>query len=100
MSEFDHPDMDPSKDPDPIKKIRTKEPQAPFGSDEPNPTVISDATAEEQGLLDDPDPGVAGYEGRDAESEMPRVPAALETQEDSQPHGGEPKTDKAPPASN
>ena len=32
MNEFDHPDMDPSKDPDPIKKIRTKEPQAPFGS--------------------------------------------------------------------
>ena len=63
------------KDPDPIKKIRTKEPQAPFGQDEPNPDVVSDATAADLGLEgEQADPGVGGYEDRDPEDEMPRVP--------------------------
>ena len=96
-------------DPDPIKKIRTEEPQAPFGQDEPNPNVVSDATAEDLGLeggeeppagegSDAGDPGVGGYGGRDPQDEMPRVPSAPETQEDPHEHGGAPKTDREPPA--
>lgn len=96
MSESKAPGMDTSKDPPAIQKIRTEEPQAPFGSDEPNPNVVSDATADEIG---DVDPGVGGYEGRDPQTEMPRVPSVPETQDESPQHGGEPKTDKEPPAS-
>lgn len=110
MSPPEEPMMKPESDPPPIRKIRTEEPQAPFGQDEPNPNVVSDATAEDQGLegVDDPpaggagdagDPGVGGYAGRDPKDEMPRVPSAPETQEDPHGHGGAPKTDHEPPAS-
>lgn len=89
---------DPATDKDTasIEQVRTEEPQAPFGQDEPNPNVVSDATADETGPED---PGLAGYDGRDPKTEMPRVPSAPETQDDPAAHGGEPKTDREPPAS-
>ena len=110
MSPPDQPIEKRDSDPEPIQKIRTKEPQAPFGQDEPNPSVVSDATAEDLGLEDgdDPpegegseaaDPGVGGYGGRDPEDEMPRVPSDPGTQDDPQEHGGAPTTDREPPAS-
>ncbi len=98
MSESEHPEMKTSTDPPPVKAVRTEEPQAPFGQDEPNPEVVSDLTAEDQGV-EDVDPGLGGYEARDPKSEMPRIPSTPDTQDDSHPHGGEPKTDKEPPAS-
>lgn len=94
--EQDLPKIHEEDDVPPFEALRTKEPQAPFGGDEPNPTVVSDATADEVGPED---PGVGGYGGRDPETEMPRVPSAPDTQDDPQPHGGEPKTDREPPAS-
>ena len=109
MSPPDEPIIKRDTDPPPIQKIRTEEPQAPFGQDEPNPDVVSDATAEDLGLEggEEPpvgegseagDPGVGGYGGRDPEDEMPRVPSESETQHDPQEHGGAPKTDHEPPA--
>lgn len=83
----------------PIEAVRTEEPKAPFGGDEPNPTVVSDATADEVGAEQSKDPGTGGYGGRDPKTEMPRVPSEPDTQEDPKPHGGEPKTDREPPAS-
>lgn len=85
-------------DPPPIQAVRTEEPKAPFGQDEPNPEVVSDLTAEDKGD-GDIDPPTGGYEGRDPKDEMPAIPSVPETQEDSHPHGGAPKTDKEPPAS-
>ena len=110
MSPPDEPIQKRDSDPPPIQKIRTKEPQAPFGQDEPNPSVVSDATAEDLGLEggEEPpagegseagDPGLGGYPGRDPKDEMPRVPSAPETQEDPHEHGGAPKTEKERPAS-
>ncbi len=87
-------------DPPPIQKIRTKEPQAPFGSDEPEPTVVSDATADEPGPGETKEPGPAGYAGRDPEKDMPAIPSAPETQGDPPEHSGQPKTPNEPPASN
>ena len=98
MSESEHPEIKKSADPPPVKAVRTEEPQAPFGADEPNPDVVSDLTAEDQGV-ENVDPGLGGYEGRDPKTEMPRIPSEPDTQDDSHPHGGEPKTDKEPPAS-
>jgi len=49
MSQPDEPVIKREADPDPIEKIRTEEPQAPFGQDEPNPAVVSDATAADKG---------------------------------------------------
>ncbi len=72
-----------------VETIRTEEPQAPFGQDEPNPNVASDETAEQQGV-GDPDPGIAGYAGRDAKTEMPRMPTEAKTQDDSHSHGAAP----------
>jgi hypothetical protein len=103
----DEPVIKRESDPPPIQKIRTEEPQAPFGQDEPNPDVVSDATAEDKGLetADNPgagdagDPGVGGYGGRDPQDEMPRVPSVPETQEDPHTHGGAPNTEHEPPAS-
>jgi len=97
MSESEHPEMKKSADPPPIQAVRTEEPQAPFGQDEPNPEVVSDATADETAGATDP--GLGGYKDRDPKTEMPRVPSAPDTQDDSHPHGGAPKTDKEPPAS-
>ena len=110
MSPPDEPIQKRESDPPPIQKIRTEEPQAPFGQDEPNPSVVSDATAEDLGLeggegppegegSEAADPGVGGYGGRDAQDEMPRVPSSPETQEDSHDHGGAPNTEHEPPAS-
>ncbi len=76
-----------------VEQVRTEEPQAPFGQDEPNPSVASDATAEELGLEDDPDPGIGGYDNRDPEGDMPRVPGAPETQNDPQSHDAAPGGD-------
>ena len=100
MSPPDEPVVKRGSDPPPIQKIRTEEPQAPFGQDEPNPNVVSDATADEKDSDEGVDPGVGGYGGRDPKDEMPRVPAAEETQDDPHSHGGAPKTDREPPASN
>lgn len=97
MSESSSSGADSSQDPPPIKALRTEEPQAPFGADEPNPNVVSDATADEK--PGDVDPGTGGYGGRDPKTEMPQVPSVPETQEDAPEHGGEPKTDEEPPAS-
>ena len=64
-------DVDPKEkrgyDPPPIKAVRTEEPKAPFGGDEPNPTVVSDETGEEESA-EDHDPGIAGY-NRDRDPE-------------------------------
>lgn len=103
----DEPVIKRDSDPPPIQKVRTEEPQAPFGQDEPNPDVVNDATAEDQGLEDADNPGtgeagapgVGGYGGRDPKDEMPRVPSVPETQEDPHTHEGAPKTDREPPAS-
>ncbi len=75
------------------EQVQTEEPKAPFGQDEPNPTVVSDATADEtpSEAQHDPDPG--GYGGRDPQEEMPRIPSAPDTQQDPEEHGGAPKTD-------
>lgn len=97
MTESDKPQIHEESDPPAIEAVRTEEPQAPFGQDEPNPNVVSDATADEKGGEQDPPPG--GYGGRDPKSEMPSVPSVPETTEDAPSHGGEPKTDKEPPAS-
>lgn len=99
MSEADYPGMKKEKDPPPIQKIRTEEPQAPPGADAPDPNVVSDATADELGPGESVDPGIGGYAGRDPKTEMPRMPSVPETQDDPQEHGGEPKTDREPPAS-
>ncbi len=96
----DEPVIKREAEPDPIEKIRTKEPQAPFGQDEPNPNVVSDATAADLGLEgEQADPGVGGYEGRDSEDEMPRVPTDPGTQDDPESHGAAADTDHEPPAS-
>lgn len=94
------PKIHEEEDVPPIDAVRTEEPQAPFGDDdEPNPTVVSDATADEEGPNEAKDPGIGGYGDRDPETEMPRVPSDQDSQQDPQPHGGEPKTDREPPAS-
>ena len=46
------------------------------------------------------EPAAGGYAGRDPKTEMPRIPAVPETQDDPKPHGGEPPQDSEPPASN
>lgn len=99
MSESRDEGMKKSSDPPPVQAVRTEEPKAPFGQDEPNPEVVSDLTADEVGPGEQTEPGVGGYGGRDPKTEMPRVPSVPETQDDPNPHGGEPKTDREPPAS-
>lgn len=99
MSESRHTGMDTSSDPPPVKNVRTKEPEAPFGQDEPNPNVVSDATADEKAAGEPVDPGVGGYDGRDPAADMSKVPSVPETQDDPREHGAEPKTDREPPAS-
>lgn len=99
MTESREPDADRS-DPPPVERVRTEEPKAPFGADEPNPNVVSDATADEKQSKEELDPGVGGYGGRDPKDEMPSVPSAPETHGDPPPHEGAPKTSHEPPASN
>ncbi len=79
-----------------VEKLRTKAPEAPVGQDEPNPNVVSDATADETGQVD---PGVGGYAGRDPKKDMPRIPSAPETQDDPQTHGAAPSGGKEQQAS-
>lgn len=98
MSQPDEPQVKRGSDPPPVQEVRTKEPQAPFGQDEPNPDAVSDATAEDKGQ-DEQDPGVGGYGGRDPKDEMPRVPSSPETQDDPHSHEGAPNTEQEPPAS-
>jgi hypothetical protein len=96
----DEPVIKRDAEPDPIEKIRTKEPQAPFGQDEPNPSAVSDATAADLGLEgEEADPAVGGYEERDPEDEMPRVPTDPGTEDDPESHGAAADTDHEPPAS-
>lgn len=99
MPESEKPDIHEAEDVPVYEQVRTKEPQAPFGADEPNPTVVSDETAEEQGAEEPEDPGLGGYGGRDPKDEMPRVPSEPETQQDPHEHGGAPNPDREPPAS-
>ncbi len=89
----------PESDPPPVQRVRTEEPQAPFGQDEPNPNVVSDATSDEQGPGEPVDPGVGGYGGRDPKTDMPRLPSEPETQDDPLSHDAAPSTDREPPAS-
>lgn len=100
MTESGKPPIHESTDVPPYEQVRTEEPKAPFGGDEPNPNVVSDATADEKAPGEPEDPGIGGYGGRDPKDEMPRVPSEPDTQHDPHEHGGAPKTDKAPPASN
>ncbi|HEV2820949.1 MAG TPA: hypothetical protein VGW11_10620 [Solirubrobacteraceae bacterium] len=77
--------------------IRTEEPKAPFGADEPNPSVVSDETVEEQGNPEAAaEPGKAGYVDRDPAEDMPAVPTAPETQGEAPKHGGTPNQKKEP----
>lgn len=99
MSESSAQGMDKSSDPPPIQRLRTEEPQAPVGQDEPNANVVSDATAEEKQPGEQLDPGVGGYGERDPKTEMPRVPSVPETQDDPGAQDAAPKTDSEPPAS-
>lgn len=99
MSQPEEPVIKRESDPPPIQALRTEEPKAPFGQDEPNPDVVSDATADDKGAGEQVDPGVGGYGGRDPKTDMPRVPSAPETQDDPNRHGGEPSTEREPPAS-
>jgi hypothetical protein len=82
MTESPTSGRDTSGDPPPIQRVRTEEPQAPVGQDEPNPNVVSDATADEKSPGEPVDPGVGGYAGRDPKTEMPRMPSIPETQDD------------------
>jgi hypothetical protein len=82
MTPPDEPVIKRDSDPPPIQKVRTKEPQAPLGQDEPDPNVVSDATAEDKAPGEAVVPGIGGYGERDPEHEMPRVPTAPETQDD------------------
>jgi len=81
----------PNEPTEAVDHIRTKEPQAPFGSDEKNPNALRDDTSEDQAPGEEALPGVGGYGGRDPATEMPRVPSAPATQDDSQPHDAAPK---------
>ena len=98
MSEERDHGMDTSADPPPVEAVRTEEPKAPFGQDEPNPEAVRDTTADEVGP-ESQDPPVGGYGGRDPKEELPRVPSAPDTPDDPNEHGGAPKTDREPPAS-
>lgn len=94
MTESEKPDIHEAEDVPVYEQVRTKEPQAPFGQDEPNPTVVSDATAEDTPAGAQDDPGVGGYGGRTPSEEMPRVPSAPETQHDPHEHGAAPDSPK------
>ena len=98
MSESRQEGMDVASDPPPVKRVRTEEPQPPFGpDDEANPDAVADLTADEkQGSGESLDPGTAGYEGRDPKTEMPRIPSVPETQDEAVEHGGAPGTKKEP----
>ncbi len=74
-----------------VQGLRTKEPEAPFGADEPNPNVVSDEIAGDKDPSEAQTPGAAGYAGRDPKTDMPRMPSAGESQDD--PKSREPESD-------
>lgn len=74
----------------PSERIRTEEPQAPFGADEPNPSVASDDTVEQESSEDSGLPDKGGYVDRDPKTELPAVPSAPETQGEAPTHEGQP----------
>ena len=74
----------------PSEQLRTEEPKAPFGADEPNPSVVSDDTVEEQSSQDEGLPDKGGYVDRDPKTEMPAVPSAPDTQGEAPTHEGQP----------
>jgi hypothetical protein len=80
---------DPKEPTEEVDHVRTKEPEAPFGSDEKNPSAVRDDTSEDK--AEEALPGVGGFGDRDPATEMPRVPSAPATQDDSQPHDAAPK---------
>ncbi len=74
-----------------VQQIRTEAPQAPFGQDEPNPNVVSDATADEKGPGETIYPGRGGYaDGRDPGKDMPLIPSVGDTQDNPRTHNAEP----------
>ncbi len=81
MSQPDEPIIKRDEDPAPMQKVRTERPRAPRGEDEPDPNVVSDATADDKGPGEPLDPGVGGYAGRDPKHEMPRMPSVPESQD-------------------
>lgn len=94
MNESSDAPADTAANPQPIERLRTEQPQAPFGQDEPNPNVVSDETVDEQDAGDDPKPTLGGYGGRDPATEMPKVPSVAETQEEPKSHDAAPDDDK------
>jgi hypothetical protein len=80
-----------------VDKLRTKEPEAPVGEEEPDPNVVSDATHDEKAPGEPVNPGIGGYAGRDPKTEMPMMPSVPETQEEAATHDGAPSTDKPRP---
>lgn len=90
MSESD--ETRPEEGTSPAEEIRTEEPKAPFGADEPNPAVASDETsAETEASGEDVTPHRGGYVDRDPKGEMPIIPSVPGTEEDPKEH------DAAPP---
>jgi len=55
-----------------VEGLRTNEPEAPFGADEPNPNVVSDKTHQEMSD-EEAQPGITGYGTRDPGTEMPQT---------------------------
>ena len=93
MNESPNPRADKSSD-QPVEQIRTQEPKAPAGADEPNPNVVSDQTTGDQGAGEDAEPGLGGYAERDPKTDMPRIPSAPETQDDPKSHDAAPDRDR------
>ncbi|MGI8623560.1 MAG: hypothetical protein ACR2NB_08745 [Solirubrobacteraceae bacterium] len=88
MSEPTHGSKKPKpEEEEVVQQLRTKEPEAPFGQDEPNPHVVSDATSDEKYPGEDAYPGSSGYGHRDPQTEMPHIPGA--------PDAGDPPTHDA-----
>ena len=77
-----------------VQQIRTEEPQAPFGADEPNPNVATDKIAADMSA-EAAEPGIGGYGGRDPKSDMPRIPGVEDTQDDPKSHDAKPDEGKA-----
>lgn len=79
--------------PSPTEQLRTEEPQAPYGADEANPSVVSDETVEQKGEHGEQDealPGEGGYGDRDPKTDIPAVPSAQKTQDEVPKHEGQP----------
>jgi hypothetical protein len=82
MSDKVKPDEVKSEAAEVVQQLRTKEPEAPPGADEPNPSVVTDEVAgEERG--EHLEPGSGGYMGRDVKKDMPVVPGVPSSTPDS-----------------